>query len=447
VDRRHLAALPAASLFLLGTVATADVLEIPLEFHKLSALDDGYAFGSAWFEPGTGPSRSELKLPELKAEEPLFGVVELGESEFHFVVDASKGGDGHLDRLYFDRGGDLDLTNDPALRGQVWRFDEEFYTVDFDRDLEVEYVLDGQRLPYVLSVSVQGQDMSRFGDELPEGFEAGWNVYAYINTGCLYEGEVQLGGERLRLRLTDSDVDGVFGEVAYMDDDVRFGGDLLYPRGDGLHLTRAKEFTYRDRMVMGDHLIAGESVFAVAVDTAAARILLAPLTEGLKPLSLAFEPERLAIHSKGFEHTIVMLDPGTTAQVPAGEYRLLNYTLKKEGEYGDVWRVDAGATMRSPFVEVGGGDAKLPFGEPYAVGAEVPEWYREQFDSGESDEVEISLTIHGSGNESVQDLARVSGRRSACEMSGEDSTLPAEPKYVIVRSTGEQVTRGTFEYG
>lgn len=52
--------------------------------------------------------------------------------------------------------------------------------------------------------------------------------------------------------------------------------------------------------------------------------------------------------------------------IPQGRYRLLTYEVFRKNDQGDLWRLSAGATLESPFINVGGSsESVLEFGEPY----------------------------------------------------------------------------------
>lgn len=450
---RHIAATLVATLAL-PLIVSAEVLEIPLRFENSGDHEDATPYGSSYTELESEQPEGLRKAPEFIGGKPLFGTVQLGENGYFFALDASGDDSSRYDTVYFDQDLDGDLTDDPVLKGELIEFaDGGYWFADFEGELTLEYSLGGVRLPYVLGLSLQGQDISKMIEQLPEGFDVdslmlGVGVNASFHTGCFYSGSFSLGGDEYRLRLGDSDCDGRFGEVAFIDDSYRYAGDEFYPQGDSLCLTVEDEFAWTDNILFGDHLILGGRVFTVEVSIPEKKMKLTPVTEGLSHLQLGQEPERLVLHSKGFEHTIMMVDPGEKVLVPAGDYRLVNYTMLGVGDEGDLWRIDARGTKKSPFVTVAaGGEAKLGFGEPFTASAAVPAWFADQLEEEELDEVRLEFNIRGSGNESVSGLNRIDGEKSACAMSEENPTQPLEPTYTIIKKSGEQVTKASFEYG
>ncbi len=450
---RYIAATLVATLAL-PLIASAEVLEIPLRFENSGDHEDATPYGSSYTELESVKPEGLGEVPEFIGGKPLFGTVELGENEYHFALDASGDDSSRYDTVYFDQDLDGDLTDDPVLKGELIEFDDGgFWFAEFEGELTLEYSLGGVRLPYVMGLSLQGQDISKIIEQLPEGFDVdslmlGIGINASFDTRCFYSGSFSLNGEEYRLRLGDSDCDGQFGEVAYIDDRYRYAGDELYPQGDSLHLTVEDEFAWTDSVLFGDHLIVGGRVFEVEVAIPEKKLTLTPIESGLLPLELANEPERLVLHSKGFEHTVMMIEPGDEVLVPAGEYRIVNYTMLGMGEEGDLWRLGATGTKKSPFVTVvAEGEAKLELGEPFTAWAGVPAWFSDQLEEEDVDEVRLEFNIRGSGNESVSALNRIDGETSACAMSAENPSQPLEPTYTIVAKTGEQVAKASFEYG
>ena len=447
----HLAAVPAAFL-LLGALASADVQEVPLEFHESADVQGTVPYGSADSMPLEECPPGDWKLPELVGKKPMYGLLELGDSKYLFVMDAREAGGEICERFFLDQNGDGDLTNDPVMQAEAEEVIPGYWMAEIEETVVLDYELDGVRLPYVVRVGIQSNDMEVLMGDIPEemraemDFEVSW--YANISTACLYSGAFELDGVKYRIMLGDTDGDGRFGERVFVDDSIRYSGGGLYPQGDQFFLTAREDFTYQDAVILGDLLLLGDDVFGVEVNVPDHKLVLTPITDGLSRLKLSHPPQQMLLHSKDFEHSVMLVDTGSEVRVPAGEYRLLSYTMTREGEHGDVWRVGATATKDSPFVTVApGGEAELPFGEPFTVTTDVASWSLQQWRIGSQPSLQLSFAIRGSAHESVNDLARVSGMKSACAMSKSDQSLPVEPTYTIVKASGELVEQGSFEYG
>jgi len=454
VLKRVYAAVSAASIVLsaAGAATAQEVHLVHLEYGKNAEVKGIAPYGSAFLRPQAERPAGDWKLPSFAGAEPLFCMAKLGDSEYLIVLDASGGGE-HYDRAWLDRNGDGNLSDEPALEGEVAVFEGGFYSVDFEDTIDVEYELDGARLPYCLGLRVSGNDMRELMENLPEGGLEGvvggrWHVYANLTTGCCYSGRFELDGRDYLVRLADSDCDGRFGEPAAELEGLVYGSDTIYAPGDHVYLTGGEKLTSEDLLLMGDRLMVGQRLFDVAVDVAGAKLTLTPRTEDLLPLALSHAPERLVAHTRGFEHTVMMVAPGDVARLPAGDYRLFSYSMLKTGERGDVWRVAAGGSERSPYVTLdGGGDDRLEFGEPFAAFAELPRWFGDMPRGDDGKEVQLGFHVKGCGQDHVTDLARVSGKESSCAMSTKEPRRPAEPSYFIVAADGERVVQGDFKYG
>ena len=448
--------LTSTALLLLGAIAPAGVQEVSIEFKEFAKLKGHTPYGSAYTQLEAKVPDGEWKLPELIGEKPLYCLAKLGDSEFLLVFDSQKEGEANYDRAYFDQNGNRDLTDDEPLDGAILRFeDDSFFIVTYEDHVCLDYQLDGETFPYVLGLQVSGQDLEQLklglpdGMELPEEFSSQSFINANLTTECCYGGRFELGERAFQVRLGDSDCDGRFDEVTNVPEDSNtfYAGGRIYAEGDTLCLTHKEKLTYEDQLSLGDHLVIGEQLFGVDVDILEGKLTLTEVTEGLLPLKLSHEPQRLVAHSKGFEHTIMMYEPGEAVELPADEYRLLSYSILGEGSNGDVWRLTAGATLGSPFIALtGSGGVLLLFGEPFTASVEIPEWAREMRGEDGKRECRIEFSVRGVGGEVVGDLSHISGT-SSIAMSGEEPQRPLEPSYTIVKPDGEQAKKGSFEYG
>ncbi len=135
--------------------------------------------------------------------------------------------------------------------------------------------------------------------------------------------------------------------------------------------------------------------------------------------------------------------PDKKIKVPAGKYRLFNYQILKKDKQGDLWRLNATATTESPWVTVAGkGKSVVEFGEPYVPVIEVR--VREN-----TTRASIGFDVEGKAKEFVTDLSHIDGDRTQIPLSEEENLghRPKEPTYKIVKTDGEVVAQGSFEYG
>ena len=143
-------------LLILASALEAQPIEVPLTWSLRPAE------GRVFFPLGCARLEKSLvapegwKLPPLVSTIPAFGKLRLGDRDFLFVLDRSDPKEPFYDRLFFDRTGDGDLTDDlpldaDAARGQRGGFNAErkvwFYHATFTSPL-VEIPVDGRSQPY-----------------------------------------------------------------------------------------------------------------------------------------------------------------------------------------------------------------------------------------------------------------------------------------------------------
>ncbi len=81
-------------------------------------------------------------------------------------------------------------------------------------------------------------------------------------------------------------------------------------------------------------------------------VTLAPYEEKVYPLDIAFEVDRLALHSRSGDRSIILYNPGKNVKIPEGHYRLTNYSATGKEESGATWRLESRGTKESLWVAV-----------------------------------------------------------------------------------------------
>jgi hypothetical protein len=221
------------------------------------------------------------------------------------------------------------------------------------------------------------------------------------------------------------------------------GRRRIYDEGDAFYITTGDKIVPFDALTLGDMLLVKDKLFKVSVSTAEGKMTLTPLTENLASLQLASDAERFSLHSEDEKHCLMAYQPEKKIKVPAGKYRIFNYQILKKDKQGDLWRLNATATTESPWVTVEGkGKSVVEFGEPYVPVVEVR--VREN-----TTRASIGFDVEGKAKEFVTDLSHVSGDRTQIPLSEEENLghRPKEPTYKVVKTDGEVVTQGSFEYG
>ncbi|MEW6746779.1 MAG: hypothetical protein AB1486_28900 [Planctomycetota bacterium] len=428
--------LPLYLLFVLvGTAAAEEqpaAVVVPLEYERL-ALEQRRFFPFAYRaldRIGHRPP-GEWKLPELESSQPGFNWLDLGDSKLLLVVDPLDAKDGIRRRIYLDANGNHDLTDDtPLLYHDRAALQEADYPI-----ADVEYQLAGRPLSYSLGMWLNG------------GFD---HMTVWIFTNCTYRGVLEHGGDEYRVMLGDMDCNGAFSDTLRIEDSR--GGTALSYGGDSILITRscapASEIAPHGLLPLGSRLLLQDRLFDVKVSLGEGTLFLTPSAAERFPLELSQTPERLSLAIEGSADGLMVYRPGGQIEVPAGEYRLVTYQLRRQDEEGDLWLVNAEATSATPKLTVArNAGARLEFGEPFVVRVIPHDWSRREFLSGQSDEVSLDLAIEGNGECFLTEVLRISGDKSRIEGSRMYPGRPPEPEYVITTPDGQLVSHGRFGYG
>ena len=279
--------------------------------------------------------------------------------------------------------------------------------------IDTEIKVDGAVLPYSFMPQVSGMGFEKTGDvEITEE-----NIRRYVNCyfriNCSYSAEFQMDGQSYRIMLGDTDGNGRFNDRFSIPENFRSMSRMpVYAQGDQFYISGTGNFDYTDRLVCGDFLMVNGKLFEVEISTAQGKMTLTEVTEGLVPLKLAMETERLALYSEVGEHCLNMYKPELTVMIPAGNYRLLSYQVFRDDEQGDRWRLSAGGSTESPVISVEqNSGAVLDFGEPYVPVVEAQNMRRGSTGEGESD-LPLLFNVEGKGKELLTDLTHMSGKKT-----------------------------------
>jgi len=444
--RRTIPKLLAAFLGLC-LVASAFAIDVPLKYQKHPAESEGfYPSGSISLEEMMEPPPGEWKFPALVSEHPIYAFVKIGDKQKLCVLDHQVAGSKFYNRFYLDSNGNGDLTDDPFVEGTVkLAQNNRSYTVAFP-GVDTRIEIDGKSIPYSFRPSIRVRR-----DQLERRGFTKESIRRYIVVGlrlnCSYTGEFKIKGQKYRVILGDSNCNGRFNdrftlvEMKARDEVRRMP---IFSHGDGFIIATEDKIDSSDLQVCGDWLVVEDTLFEVSINTAKGKMTLTPMTDNLGALELAMKTERISLYSEDGKHCLVMYRPSKKIKVPAGKYRLYKYQALKKDEQGDLWRLCAWATTESPFVVVDRkGEVVLEFGEPYPAIVNVIQ------PRGMSSRALIAFEVEGKGKEMLRDLSHISGDKTQIPLSEEEDLghRPKEPTYKIVKTDGEVVTQGSFEYG
>lgn len=390
------------------------------------------------------PAAGQWKLPEFIGPMPLYSVVQLGDSRFLAVLDRQTPADAFYNRLFFDRNGNGDLTDDEPLAGDPETYGRDHYFSCSFPPLDLEIQVRGQPMPYAFRLRLHGSppapDAARSSD--PDRLR---NLTCSLLAHCSYLGEFALDGTAYRLALADSTANGIFGDALQLSES-RYWDGRLNASGDSLFLSTAQPIEYADGLLLGEFLAVGKRLFQVRLDLPAQRLTLDPVPGPVGTLELPAPMRSLTLVSVPGQQGLMAARVGTRVPVPAGDWRLAAYQLLKKDEWGDEWILHARGHADAPPVGVSAnGSGLLAAGEPLHAFLDIPDYYLER--AAAQGSLRMSLRLAGHLNETITDLRRLSGTNTHYKLARRDSNRPEEAAYRIIRPDGERITSGSFEYG
>ena len=420
-------------------------IEIPLFYDRHSTNDASFRPGGGNYQSlETAPPAGNWILPEFVGEHPLFSLAKLGQTECLVAIARQSPGDPFYNRAYFDRNANRDLTDDPPIDGEAKPYGREnYFSCEFPPlDLEIDAA--GHRLPYSFSLRIGGT-MPAKDDPAPASTRFR-NLHFGVSPNCAYLGEFAIDGNGYRIAIGDSNANGVFGDNALLNENVRYSDRRLVAQGDTLYVSAAGRAENADGLILGQCLAIGERLFDVHLDVPANRLTLTPRQENLGALEFTAPVRSMSLVSASENGTLMLCRVGRRASVPAGSWRLLEYQIAKPDDWGDLWLLQAKGTDKLPSIVVTpGGSVPLPVGEPIQAGVEIYDRALQQ--AAANGQLRLSLALLGNAGELVSDLRHLSGTQTQHKKSKRNSNRPEEAAYRILKPDGELVFSGSFEYG
>jgi len=417
-------------------------IEIPLFYQAFPEQNAAYCPGGYGHHPlATTPPSGDWKFPAFTITEPLYCPIELGGSTFLAILDQTNEDEPFYDRIYFDRNGNRDLTDEEPIAVNSKRtFSEGSFYYTFS-PVDIQVAAKGRVQPYRFTLTLNG---SFSESDQPDERNLG-NMILYAMPSCAYMGEFMLDGIGYRVALGDATGNALFGDTIELPEGADTPNQRLYPRGDSFLITRNNYFSGKNSLLFGNSLIVGDHLFDVHLDLPRGTLLLQPRESDVGTLELPNSMQSMnLISSKG--KGLMMVDTGNKVPVPSGEWRLLTYSLLKKDAWGDQWVLSAAGSGENPAVAVpNNGSAHLDVGEPLQSLVKIADSARERAVAAGS--LRMSFLLRGHRDEIITDLRRISGSRTQHETSVRQSNCPKEPAYRIIKPDGELITSGSFEYG
>lgn len=415
-------------------------LDVALKYEKMETTFPSCGFGyteATMIKPSGG-----WKLPVLATDKPYYALLSLGDKKHLLILDKKNSEEKSYSRLWIDRNGDGDLTDEKPIDYILESRDaagKKYFTFSIP-PVDMTVTVDGIELPYRIMPRPSDMMMSQARER---------TIFQY-DVLCGYRGEFTVGASRYLVRLYDSNGNGRFGDRKELYPGKAQQGSMpYYTLGDMMYISDGKNKEYKDSQPLGDLFLLGDSMYHVKVEVPNGRMTLTETKGDRVPLKLGARPERLSLITRDGTHCLMVYKPpADVIRIPAGSYRLLFYQLFQKDAQGDIWRLMADGSDESPPVTVAPGNgAALPFGEPFVpVVTLYPIDETSDISKGDT---RLSFSIEGRGKEMVTDISHFDGDATQIPLSKTKNhgEFPRDPSYTIVKTDGEIVAKGSFEYG
>jgi hypothetical protein len=387
------------------------------------------------------------------ADRPLRGVATLGSNRYVFALDHKSKDSRGYDRLYFDRNGNGDLTDDEPIDLLPSKdFKDSKASVSDNRGfppIVVSSSVDGTKLDYPLN-------LRRYCVHKPD-YEY---VVLYLAVDAYRRGEVTLDGKKHTIAVLDWNCNGRFDDVVSVPAKPQGTNDRLYAnRGDILLIDPEKIDVENlswsrplgeHRQFLGKLTGFEGKYYATKVSPSGDEITWTPCSPPLGRITSSHAPCHVELVSE-LGYLDLNIEKSKPATIPAGRWRLLSYgysikdwketaspapTAGKSAGAEDpkrparsksnVSRILAQGTFAgSPLIVEPGQTTALKFGPPYRASVRVDQW---------NGEISLNLELHGTGGEEVSGLAINGG-------------MPERPTFTITDPQGKVVEQGQLEYG
>jgi hypothetical protein len=221
----------------------------------------------------------------------------------------------------------------------------------------------------------------------------------------------------------------------------------IFPKGDYLFLSAGEEIKTPDALPLGNMLWLRDRLYWVRLDILKGNLTLTEFPSGLTPVNLSMTPDLLSLFEENSGRCVMVYRPaGKTLALPPGNYRLLSYKAQRRDDKGNIWHLIATGTNESRPVAVHSKQgANFPLGEPYTPFIAFPDRNGEK---GIPQQIDLLLNLTGCGKELVTSLLITKEKKTGFPFFQQNTVnYPDKPFYTIVKSDGELVARGSFEYG
>jgi hypothetical protein len=438
-------------IFLTGVVVSgyplkSFSLDVSLYFIKTMSQWESFSpqgYGNCQLRSSIPPG--DWKLPKITSKNPWYGIIRLGDKQHLIITDIKKAEENGYSRLWFDSNGDGDLTDEKPLDGTVedqMRMPQGFFQSSFPI-VDVTITVDGENMPYCIKPSLYGGGSS-FGRS---------NISLSYSSPCAYIGVFKNGSTKYTVEVVDTNGNGRFtdfSKVMDMDRNIVGINYPLYSQGDTMYLTDGKVMNYNDGMNLGDFLFVNDKLFKVEVYASKGKMILTEQKTGLFPVILSIEPEHLQLSSGDNQHFVMAYKPvNGRIMLPPDNYRLISYSTYRKDDQGDLWYLRAMGTQASSQIIVSKeSKTDVSIGEPFLPVVNFRDFNKIP-DGKTGMNIPLTFNLEGKAKEVLVDITHVQGVKTKIQLSLKPGSVnrPKEPAYAILKSDGEIVAKGIFEYG
>lgn len=400
--------------------------------------------GFRMFEGATKLPEGDWKLPALKSKCPVYGILPLAGKDILLVLDKQKDADIFFTRLYCDRNGNKDLTDDDPVDMKADRV--------FLRSNNMQYAnfppmdLKVGNMPYSIGT------VAYYRGEVPEEgltpeLLKSQNFRFYCMSNCCYRGAFKYKETSYSLILSDYNLNGRYDDVPENLDKVDRN---MPPPFDMFFMSKNESITSRDRSFFCNKIVLDGSLFDIKIDLAAGKMILSPNTQPMVTVKSGMAFHRMTLLSAKGKSGVMVFNGGSTFGILPGQYKVIDYYAEKKDAQGDLWSIQANGLNSAKVITVGKGNDILPVGEPFKVQVQVDPGAYKRFEQSKPDQVgavPLSFSIAGAAGEEVTDLRHLKGEKTKIPLSSKRSYRPKEPEFEITKANGDPAGRGSFEYG
>jgi len=428
-------------------------LEVPLTYVTRDVNQGRFFYARQRPDWSTSPMEGITSLPKFNAAKPMFATLTLGDTTILMALDRPSADEKAYTKLYIDRNGNRDLTDDPVIEGEITRPEGNatFAQVNFPV-VDVEYTLGEKTLPYRMRVFLYFQNLTMLDATLASDQRIENAMYGYAEGLCDYEAKIPVGDTTWNLAFVDQNMDGRFVPTTQRPPEYQQakGITAYYPTGDQVFVGANDQWDYNDRQVLGELLAVAGGVFKVGLDLKADKLTMEPIEEGLVTVGLPDNVERLTLFSENPIRIVSVYCAGKPLALPGDAYRLLEYQIRQKDEQGDMWRLEANGTTDMKPLDLKSGEASLAVGEPIQMKVDAQASNRSVVGvlfNREKVTASLDFVMRDCSGALITDLAHESGNKTKIKLAKENPQRPKEPAYVVALTDGEVLTQGDFRYG